>query len=328
MQLPAPNPSDSPGDPISAIGGDVVAAAKFWAAEQRAALSASASRLMRAAGQLPLSTMALIVGLAALVLPTLLSLATNYWSTSSGAQGPIILVSAIWLLWRERDSIRLRPGSISRAWLIALIPPLLLLYTYARVFTVLTLESAALYSLLVLLAFFYWGPATMRREWFAVLYCGFLVRPPAGITAELTQPLKIWISSTAASLLYAAGYPIASAGVRIQVAQYELLVQQACAGLGSIFSLLAICLLYVQLVGRSDPIRNSLLLAGAIPVAVGANLLRVILLILITYYLGNGVAQGFAHEAAGISTFVLSLLGMAALDHALGFLPAGRRANA
>jgi exosortase len=321
MQAPAPNPSEASRDPISGAGHAVVAGVGAWTAKQSV-------RLIRLARELPLSTITLIVGLAALVLPTLYSLATNYWSTSNGAQGPIILVSAIWLLWRERGSIRLRPGSISQAWLIAFVPPLLVLYVYARVFTVLTLETTALYVLLVLLAFFYWGPATLRREWFAILYCGFLVRPPAGITAELTQPLKIWISSTAASLLYASGYPIANAGVRIQVAQYELLVQQACAGLGSIFSLLAICLLYVQLVGRSDPLRNTLLLAGAIPVAIGANLLRVILLILITYYFGNGVAQGFAHEAAGISTFVLSLLGMAALDHTLGFLPVGRRMNA
>jgi len=320
MQARTPKPSESLQRPIVGVRQLVQAAVGAWTAWAR--------EIAASFRGVPLSALAVIGGLAAIVLPTLFSLATNYWSTSNGAQGPIILVSAIWLLWREREHIALRPGSISLAWLIALIPPLLVLYVYARVFSVLTLESLVVYAMLVLLAFYYWGRATMRLEWFAVLYCGFLVRPPAGVTAELTQPLKIWISSTASSLLYAGGYPIANAGVRIQVAQYELLVQQACAGLGSIFSLLAICLLYVQLAGRSDPVRNTLLLAGAVPVAVGANLLRVMLLILITYYFGNGVAQGFAHEAAGISTFVLSLLGMAALDHALRFLPTRRRANA
>jgi exosortase len=301
---------------------------ELWTSSGRRQLYPWASSFVRQARELPASRIALVLGIAALAVPTLISLATNYWSTSNGAQGPIILVSAIWLLWRERSTVRAKPGSISTNWLIALGPPLLLLYIYSRLFGVLTLESAAVYALLVLLGFFYFGWAGMRREWFAVLYVGFLVRPPAGITAELTQPLKIWISTTAASLLYASGYPIASVGVRIQVAQYELLVQQACAGIGSIFSLLAICLLYVQLVGRSDPLRNTLLLIGVFPVAVGANLLRVVLLILLTYHFGNDAAQGFAHELAGITTFVLSLLGMAALDHLLGYLPGSRSANA
>jgi len=301
---------------------------ELWTSSGRRQLYPWASSFVRQARELPASRIALVLGIAALAVPTLISLATNYWSTSNGAQGPIILVSAIWLLWRERSAVRAQPGSISTNWLVALGPPLLLLYIYSRLFGVLTLESAAVYALLVLLGFFYFGWGGMRREWFAVLYVGFLVRPPAGITAELTQPLKIWISTTAASLLYASGYPIASVGVRIQVAQYELLVQQACAGIGSIFSLLAICLLYVQLVGRSDPLRNTLLLIGVFPVAVGANLLRVVLLILLTYHFGNDAAQGFAHELAGITTFVLSLLGMAALDHLLGYLPGSRSANA
>jgi exosortase len=274
---------------------------------------------------IPVALLVLVLGIAALVLPTLFSLATTYWSTSNGAHGPILLVSGVWLLFRERATIRFQPRSISPAWLAIFLPALLIFYAFARVFGILTLESATLYAVLVLLAFYYWGPATVRRLWFAIAYLGFLVRPPAGIVAELTQPLKIWISESAVAALRALDYPVASAGVRIQIGQYELLVQQACAGLGSIFSLFAICLLYVHLVQRSDTVRNTLLLLAVIPVAVGANYLRVLIIILLTYHAGNNVAQGFAHDAAGILTFVLSLLGMAAVDKALTLLPFRRR---
>jgi len=292
-----------------------------------AALSLSASSLGGVARGIPAPLLVLVLGVAALVLPTLFSLATIYWSTSNGAHGPILLISGAWLLVRERGSIRFCPRSISPAWLAIFLPPLLLLYAYARAFGILTLESAALYAVLVLLAFYYWGPGTVRRLWFAIAYLGFLARPPAGLVAELTQPLKIWISNSAVSVLHALDYPVASAGVRIQIGQYELLVQQACAGLGSIFSLFAICLLYVHLVRRSDPVRNTLLLLAVIPVALGANYLRVLILILLTYHAGNNVAQGFAHDAAGILTFVLSLLGMAAVDKVLTMLPLGGRSN-
>lgn len=266
----------------------------------------------------------LAAGLAALVLPTLLSLARNYWNTDNGVHGPIILVSGVWLLWRERDRIRLRPGSISPVWLAAFMPPLLLLYIYARSFGVLTAETASLYVLLVLLGLYYWSPEAMRRLWFAILYLGFLIKPPSGIVAQLTQPLKIWISQTAVTILHWLGYPVANSGVRIQIAQYEVLVQQACAGLGSIFSLLAIGLLYIHLSKRKLSVRSLLLIIGIVPIAMIANVLRVIILLLLTYHAGDAVAQSFAHEIAGLTTFALAILGMLALDAVLGLVQAKR----
>lgn len=257
---------------------------------------------------------ALLLGLALLVVPTLHSLATEYWTTDNGAHGPIILLTALWLFWRERQKIRLQPGGMSGTMLAMLLAPLLLLYAYGRSFDALFVESAALYLVLAVLGLFYWGLHRMRRLWFAVLYAAFLIKPPSGLVAELTQPLKIWISESAVGLLHLMGYPVGNTGVSIQIAQYELLVQQACAGLGSMFSLLAIGLLYLHVTKPADRVRSIVLIAGIIPIAVIANLLRVMLLILLTYHAGNGVAQSFAHDLAGVITFVLAMIGMLGLD--------------
>ena len=80
------------------------------------------------------------------------------------------------------------PGSISPLWLAALLPPLLLLYIYARSFGVLTAKSASLYAMLVLLGLYYWSPKAMRRLWFAIFYLGFLIRPPSGLVASALNP--------------------------------------------------------------------------------------------------------------------------------------------
>ncbi len=261
----------------------------------------------------------LILGVAALTIPTLLSLAGVHWSTSNGAHGPLILVSGLWLIWRERDAIRFRPGGISGAWLL-LLAPLLLVYGYGRGFQLLGTESAALYGILVLLGFYYWGPALMRRLWFAVLYLGFLIKPPYGVVAELTQPLKIAISELSVDLLHALGYPVGQSGVLIQIAQYELMVQQACAGLSSLVTLLALGLLYVHLTRPAGRLHAALLLAAIVPIAMVANLLRVILLVLLTYHAGDAVAQSVAHDAAGVVTFSLSMLGMFLVDRLLEHL--------
>jgi exosortase len=257
----------------------------------------------------------LLVGVASLVFPTLFSLAREYWSTDNGVHGPLLLVSGLWLLWRTRPWAHSVPGAqTSTPAVLAAIAPLLLLYVYGRSMGVLSVESASLYLLLLTLAWCCWGNEALRRMRFPALYLAFLIRPPSGIVAELTQPLKIWISNTAADLLHLAGYEVASSGVKIQIAQYELLVQHACAGLGSIFSLLAIGLLYLHLAATSRGYGKVLLLASIIPLAVLANLLRVLLTILATIYFGEAAAKGLSHEATGILTFGLSLLGLFLFD--------------
>ena len=285
----------------------------------RAALAGLPSNLAARTPRYPAALIVLVAGFGAVVLPTIFALAEQHWSTSNGAHAPLILVTGLWLIWREREHLRFRPVSISHWWL-ACLPPLLLLYAYGRIFGLLGTESTSLYLLLLLLAFYYWGVPAMRRLWFPVLYLAFLIKPPYGMVAELTQPLKIAISGISVSILDVLGYPVAQSGVHIQVAQYELLVQQACAGLSSLVTLLAVGLLYVHLTQPSRRLRTALLLAAIIPIAVLANLLRVILLLLLTYHFGDSVAQSFAHDATGLLTFSLSIGGMFLFDHALSFM--------
>jgi exosortase len=282
-------------------------------------LATTASTRSRGGSRLArLEIVAVVIGISALLLPTLVRLATEYWSTDNGVHGPLILVSGAWLIWRERAIIHFRPGSISGWWLLPSLPLFLLLYAYGRIFDVLIVETSLLYAILVLIGFYYWGPTVMRRLWFAIIYLAFLIRPPSELVAELTQPLKIWLSGTAVSILHGFGYPVGNTGVSIQIAQYELLVQQACAGLGSIFSLLAIGLLYLHLSNHQSRLRAAILLLAIIPIAVLANLIRVLGIVLLTYYAGNDVAQGFAHDVMGLTTFAVAILGMLVLDGLLG----------
>ncbi len=256
---------------------------------------------------------AVAAGVAVLLVPTVVTLGRTHWTTENGAHGPLILASALWLFWRERQKISWRPGSVSSAWLLFLVP-LLLTYVAGRVLDMVGTESAALYLILILLGFFYWGAPVMRRLWFAVLYAGFLVKPPEGLVADVTSPLKVWLSDVAVDLLHAAGYPVGNSGVLIQIAQYELLVKQACAGLGSLVTLLAIGLLTVHLMKPEGWRRKAVLIASIIPIAILANLLRILILILLTFHAGDGIAQGFAHDLAGLFTFTLSIAGMFAVE--------------
>src|SRR5215470_12279309 len=48
-----------------------------------------------------------IAGLLLLYVPTYRDLASVFWGSSRGSQGPLILIAWLWLLWRERAAFAL-----------------------------------------------------------------------------------------------------------------------------------------------------------------------------------------------------------------------------
>jgi exosortase B len=254
------------------------------------------------------------IGLALLGIPSLIRLGQEAWTVDTGVHGPIVLATALWLLyqaWPEVAPLK-RPGNplLAGAAMIVFMG----VYAFGRAFSFLSVEIAAFIGLLIAVGYLYFGFAVLRRFWFPILYLGFIVPMPGWFIDGITAPLKSYITYSATTLLDAAGYPIASQGVTLVVAQYQLLVEDACAGLNSIISLTAISLFYIYILHNASWRYSLLLFLWIIPAAMLANLVRVLLLVLITYHFGNAAAQGFLHSTAGMIMFVVALLGIFAVD--------------
>jgi len=254
------------------------------------------------------------IGSAALILPTMFQVARDSWSTEQGGHGPLVLATGIWALWREikGKNIETRPGKLIIA--LPLLGLMLALFIVARITGILEVEGFAMYGALIIAAYALFGPAPLRAAWFPLVYLAFTLPPPDTVVAAVTQPIKIAISSWTVSVLHAIGYPIASSGVTIQIGQYQLLIAAACAGLNSIITLSALCLFYVYLRHRSNPIAFVVIALAAIPVAIVSNFVRVMALVLITYHFGDAAAQGFVHDFAGLLMFAVALLTIFGID--------------
>ena len=250
----------------------------------------------------------LLLAAALLAVPALQQLAQIVWSTEQGAHGPIILATGLWLLVRELPAaVRRRQAGDSRiAWPI--VAAGLAGYILATLIGIVWMRWACVYVVLLGSFYLYVGGAVLRQLWFAFFYLAFVIPPPYGIILALTRALKLWISSAAVDTLSVLGYQVASSGTTLYIDQYELLVAAACSGMNSLVSLMAIGLFYIYLKHQTEWRYAALLAILVIPIAIGANLLRVILLLLITKYFGNEVAQGILHEAAGFTMFALALL--------------------
>ena len=256
----------------------------------------------------------LLLGLAVLAVPTLVAIATGSWTGEAGVHGPIVLATGIWLFarrWQELLSIQ-RPGKLGIV--LAVLIPSLLLYIFGRAFDFLVLQALAFLGVCVAVFYGQFGAEAVRRMWFPILYLGFVVPLPNWVITTLTAPMKEYVSYTATWLLSHAGYPIVREGVTLYVAQYQLLVEDACAGLNSLISLTAISLFYIYILHNASWRYALFLMLWIVPVALLANLVRVIILVLITYHFGNAAAQGFLHSTAGLVMFATALLGIFVVD--------------
>ena len=80
------------------------------------------------------------------------------------------------------------------------------------------------------------------------------------------------------------------------------------------FSLSALGLLYLYIMRYRNWLHIGLMLLAILPIAFIANVIRVLILVLITYYFGDAAGQGFAHMAAGMVLFVIALLLLLGFD--------------
>ena len=257
---------------------------------------------------------------AALALPTMLRLANQEWSKETGAQGPIVLATGAWLLWRQIPELR-RLGSPGQARLTALVlVAALAAYVFGRAYDFITLEAGGVYGAGVAILHTRYGVRALARIWFPLLYLAFAVPPPAWILDAVTAPLKRFVSTAAVHLLGALGLPVARDGVTIIVAQYQLLVEDACSGLNSIIGLTAVGLLYIYLTRGSLIVYSIALTALVIPIAIVANIIRVSIIVVVTYIWGDQVGQSFIHFAAGLVLFATALLLVFAIDRLIFFV--------
>ena len=259
----------------------------------------------------------LALGLAALLLPTYELLHRTLWNEEAYEHGMIVAVLFWWLVWRHRERLQalpLAPSPLAGGLTLALG---LLLYFVGRTQNLPLFEVSAHLPLLAGTALLLWGPPALRLLWFPLLFLLFVVPLPGFVIVAVTAQLKQHVSVLAEVILYHAGYDIARDGVVISVGPYRMLVADACSGLNSLYSLTALGLLYMHLTWKAGIVRNTLLVLAIVPIAIVANVLRVMVLILLTFHFGDEVGQGFLHGVSGVLLFVVGLLCLLALDGTL-----------
>ena len=262
----------------------------------------------------------ILIGLVAMYAPTFHNLANSLWQSDDQGHGPIVLMVVLYLFWQQRAAFTNEQVSASKPVLgYSLFIFGLLLYILGRSQDILIFDIGSMIPILMGVILITKDAKTLRLVWFPLFFILFMLPLPGFIVDSITLPMKMGVSYVAEHILYWFGYPIARTGVILQIGQYQLLVADACAGMHTLISLEALGLLYLNLVKHDSLFRNVTLAILIIPISFTANVIRVMVLTLVTYHFGDAAGQGFVHSFAGMVLFVVALTLIMMVDTALQY---------
>ncbi len=243
--------------------------------------------------------------------------------------GAILIVGAIWAYWpnlQEMFSLWANQPDYSHGYLVL---PLAILLLWLRRDTYpandvhpalvagLSVVGLAVIIRLASAKFFYgpidtwslmiWVAGTVLALWGwkvlwwalpSILFLWFAMPLPWRVEMMLRQPLQRLATNLSAMVLVVLGEPaIAEANV-IRISDRVFGVDEACSGL-RIFLGIAAFAFALAVLWRTSWIKRLLLILAILPVAIFANVTRIVVTCLLHEWVGSEAAQRFSHDAAG-----------------------------
>jgi len=257
-----------------------------------------------------------IAGLtAALYAPVLTRMILQWWQDPDYSYGFVVPLFAGYVLYQRRHKLRqvpLEPSNMGLVVTIGAIGLLLAGSLGAELFV-------ARFSLLLLLSgllLFFSGWKMLRVVAFPLSFLVLMIPLPAIIYNQVTFPLQLLASRLSSNCLELFGVPVLREGNILVLPNYSLEVIEACSGIRSLMSLIALVVAYGYLAERRLWARI-ILVTLMLPIAVASNALRVVGAGVVTYFWGPQWAEGFFHFFQGWLIFVSAVACMLLVHGAL-----------
>lgn len=246
--------------------------------------------------------------LAALVLAfggVLTELVRDWMRDANYNHGFLIPVISGFVLWGKREELGSRSPSPSTWGLLGLLLALAMIIlgtAGAEVFT----QRVGFIGVLSSLVLFIFGWRYLRLTLFPLAFLLLAIPLPYVIYYGLTAPMQAFAAKCAIWGLGLVGVPAVAQGNIIHLPQASLEVAEACSGIRSLYSFLAIGALVAYLapilwMGRL------ILFLSALPLSVAGNAVRVWGSGMGAFLIGPEATKGTIHELFGILVFVVSL---------------------
>lgn len=229
------------------------------------------------------------------------------WTTDDNySHGFLVVPIAAWFVWERRA--RLAAEAVRPSWMgLVVIACSLLLLLAGLIGAELFTTRISLLGTLAGIVLFLFGWGWLRVLAFPLAFLLLMIPLPALIFNQIAFPLQLLASRAGEVVISTAGIPVLREGNVLVLANTSLEVAEACSGIRSLVSLIALGLVYGYFMDNRIWVRTVVVLA-AIPVAVLANAARVAGTGIAAHWWGAAAAQGFFHEFSGWVVFVAAFL--------------------
>ena len=236
--------------------------------------------------------------------PVLRGLWTQWSLDGNASHGFLIPLISAYVVWDRRQALRSTP--IAPSWWGAVVTAAgLLTLLLGQVGAELFVQRLSFILVVVGLVYLLAGGAVVRLWAFPLAFLVFMVPLPAIVLNAVAFPLQGFAAQTAASCLVALNIPVLREGNVIALARTTLEVAEACSGIRSLMSLVALGTAYAYFTERVLW-KRWIIIAAAIPVAIAANAFRVAGTGVLAHYFGEEAAQGFYHDFSGWLVFIVA----------------------
>jgi len=237
--------------------------------------------------------------------PTL-SWLIDRWTLDVWHHGHGILITPIvaYLIWQELRTRRDLPRS-ANPWGFAFLIPSLALHMLDSGINSQLLAAASLFLSLPGFSLLFLGTERTKAIAFLLLILFLTLPIPLAFTESLHLLLRRIATDGSSALLQLFDIPVYSHGTTLEVPNGVLQVADACSGFSTLYASVTLALLVAYFC--QDKRRRVLVLLVAAPLAVGVNILRVMLLALLVYWFGIDVLHTSLHQISGLLTFAISL---------------------
>ncbi|HYG78465.1 MAG TPA: exosortase/archaeosortase family protein [Planctomycetota bacterium] len=237
--------------------------------------------------------------------------------TSHGFLVPLVCG---WLVYTQREQLLALPRKPAISGLFLFAASLLLLVVSGLLRVYFTSGFALVGCIAGMIA--YWGGwRWVARLWFPLLFLIFMLPLPEIAIARINLFLKLMVTQAAVACCELIGIPVVMDGAKLQLQNGDLVVGDVCSGLRSLTALIALGTLFAWLYPKPNKLVRGALLAAIVPVALGANMVRIFLNVLFVHLFGKellfrplydssftGVVD--LHLLSGFLVFVIALLGL------------------
>jgi len=235
----------------------------------------------------------------------IIELVVQWWDDPNYSHGFLIPLVSGFFVWKARKKLGTLPTQNSNCGLLVLVAGLGLYVVGTAAMEYFSVRFSMVVVVIGLVLYF-GGKKFLKTLWFPLVFLVFMIPIPYVIYYSVTFPMQLFSSKLACGFLQLSGLSVMRQGNVIHLPNYSLEVVEACSGLRSLMTLSALGAAMAYMTQKSL-VGGVIVFFSSIPIAIGANVFRLVITALGAFLISPKFAEGFLHEASGLVVFLSGL---------------------